>query len=166
MANFHFDPINRIITVLAPDTEVTVQELINAIRDWEDDHLEWDKVAEASGKETIAPGLYTAITVKLLNWRLKFEDRAEPTACLVRGGNLLAVDAQGNYMYPIAPASNVTVTITQSTAAALLVEWTQEEKEWVKSELTKIKTDLSDHDTKIETLMKRHDAKMTVLELM
>jgi hypothetical protein len=50
---------------------------------------------------------------------------------LVRGGNLLAVDEQGNYMYPIAPATNVTVTLAQSTAASLLVEWTQTEKEQV-----------------------------------
>jgi hypothetical protein len=131
VATFSFDPINRIITVLAPDTEITVQELINAIRDWEANHLEWDKVADASGKETIAPGLQTAITVKLLNWRLKFQDRSEPTVCLVRGGNLLAVDEYGNYMYPIAPAANVTVIVAQSTAASLLVEWTQTEKEQV-----------------------------------
>ena len=131
MVNLHFDPINRIITVLAPDTEVTVQELINAIREWEQDHLEWDKVADASGKDIIAPGLQTAITLRLLNWRLKFQDRTEPTVCLVRGGNLLAVDEQGNYIYPIAPAQNVTVILAQSTASALLVEWTQAEKEKV-----------------------------------
>jgi len=131
MATFHFDPINRIITVLAPDTEITVQELINAIREWEANHLEWDKVADASGKDIIAPGLSTAITVRLLNWRLKFQDRDQPTACLVRGGNLLAVDEYGNYMYPIAPATNVTVALAQSVAASLLVEWTQTEKDTV-----------------------------------
>jgi hypothetical protein len=128
MASFQFDPVNRIITVLAPATEITVQELINAIRDWEDDHLEWDKVADATGKDYLGAGLYTAITVKLLNWRLKFQDRDQPTSCIVRGGNLLAVDEYGNYMYPIAPAQNVTVAIAQSTAASLLVEWTQAEK--------------------------------------
>jgi hypothetical protein len=153
MATFQFDPINRIITVLAPDTEITVQELINAIRDWEDDHLEWDKVAEATGKDFIGVGLYTAITVKLLNWRLKFQDRDQPTACLVRGGNLLAVDENGNYMYPIAPAQNVTVTISQSTAAALLIEWTQSEKDQIISDVGKIKTDLKKHDQKITALI-------------
>jgi hypothetical protein len=136
MATFSFDPVNRVITVLAPDTEITVQELINAIRDWEDDHLEWDRVADATGKDYLGAGLYTAITVRLLNWRLKFQDRAEPTACLVRGGNLLAVDGQGNYMYPIAPAQNVTVAIAQSTAASLVAEWTQAEKESVIASVT------------------------------
>jgi hypothetical protein len=129
MANYRFDPINRIITVLAPDTEITLQELINVIRQWEADHLEWPQVAEASGKEAIGGNLYTAITVKLLNWKLKFEDRDVPTLCLVRGGNLLAVDEYGNYVNPIYPAKNVTVVIAQSTAAALIAEWTAEEKE-------------------------------------
>jgi hypothetical protein len=150
MANFHFDPINRIITVLAPDTEITVQELINAIRDWEDDHLEWDKVADATGKDYLGAGLYTAITVRLLNWRLKFQDRDQPTACIVRGGNLLAVDAQGNYMYPIAPAQNVTVAIAQSTAASLLAEWKQGDIDYVKTQVGYIPSDLPEVPTMAE----------------
>jgi hypothetical protein len=140
MASFRFDPINRIITVLAPDTEITVQELMNAIREWEAEHLEYDKVAEASGKEFVAPGLQTAITVKLLNWRLKFEDRPTYTVCLVRGGNLLAVDENGNYMYPIAPSTNVSVALAQSTAASLIAEWTSEEKEDVITKTNEIWT--------------------------
>jgi hypothetical protein len=150
MASFQFDPINRIITVLAPDTEITVQELINAIRDWEDDHLEWDKVAEASGKDFIGAGLYTAITVKLLNWRLKFQDRDQPTTCIVRGGNLLAVDENGNYMYPIAPAQNVTVTLAQSTAASLLAEWSKYDIDFVKTQVGYIPPDLQEVPTMAE----------------
>jgi hypothetical protein len=150
MANFHFDPINRIITVLAPDTEITVQELINAIRDWEDDHLEWDKVADATGKDYLGAGLYTAITVRLLNWRLKFQDRDQPTACIVRGGNLLAVDEYGNYMYPIAPATDVTVTISQSTAASLLAEWKQTDIDLVKTQVGYIPSDLPEVPTMAE----------------
>jgi hypothetical protein len=150
MATFQFDPINRIITVSDPDTEITVQELINAIRDWEDDHLEWEKVADASGKETVSPGLQTAITVTLRNWRLKFEDRSEPTVCLVRGGNLLSVDEYGNYIYPIAPSQNVSVIIAQSTAASLLAEWTQSEKDEVITRVGYIPPDLTEVPTMAE----------------
>jgi hypothetical protein len=150
MANFQFDPINRIITVLAPDTEITIQELINAIRDWEDDHLEWDKVADATGKEYLGAGLYTAITVRLLNWRLKFQDRDQFTLCMVRGGNLLAVDAEGNYMYPIAPAEDVTVAIAQSTAASLLAEWKQTDIDYAKTQLGYIPSDLPEVPTMTE----------------
>jgi hypothetical protein len=121
MATFDFDPINRIITVLAPDTDITIQELINAIRDWEENHLEWGQVAEASGKEPLGGNVYVAITLKLLGWKLKFEERATPTLCVVRGGNLLAVDDLGNYVNPIEQSENVTVIIAQSTSATLVV---------------------------------------------
>lgn len=122
MAEFVFDKINRIITVKAPATEITCQELINAIRDWEDEleNMDMPKIADASGKDYLGGGLYTAITVKLLGWKLKFEERPTYTMCVVRGGNLLAVDDQGNYVNPIAPSENVTVVIAQSTAASLI----------------------------------------------
>jgi hypothetical protein len=131
-----FYPLDKIIEVKAPATEISVQQLINAIRDWEDDHLEWGQVAEATGKDDLGGGLYTAITLKLINdWRLKFEDRTEFTTCRVYGGNLLAVDEAGNYVYPIAPANNVTVTLAQSTAASLIAEWTQEDINYVKTQV-------------------------------
>jgi hypothetical protein len=78
----------------------------------------------------------------LLGWRLKFEDRDEPTVCTVRGGNLLAVDESGNYIYPIAPARNVTVILSQSTAASLIAEWSQTDINYVKDVLAKIESAL------------------------
>lgn len=125
-----FDKVNRHIIVKAPTTEVTVQELYNAIRDWEDDpeNMSEAKVCDAVGKEPLGGGLYTAVTLVLRGWKLKFEDRPEPTTCLVRGGNLLATNEHGNSVNPIAPSANVTVVIAQSTAASLLVEWREEEK--------------------------------------
>lgn len=131
-----FHPLDKIIEVKAPAIEISVQQLINAIRDWEDDHLEWGQVAKATGKDPLGGGLYTAITLTLIDgWRLKFEDRAEPTTCRVYGGNLLAVDEAGNYIYPIAPATNVTVTVAQSTAASLVAEWTAEDIDYVKTQV-------------------------------
>lgn len=94
MASFSFDEINKIITVEAPATEVTIQELINAIRDWEDelDNMDLPKVADASGKESLGGGLVVGITLNLLNnWQLKFEDRPGPDfiQCIVKDGNLV-----------------------------------------------------------------------------
>ncbi|MEM1540972.1 MAG: hypothetical protein QXJ07_06320, partial [Candidatus Bathyarchaeia archaeon] len=122
--------INKHIIVKAPTTEISIQELYNAIRDWEDDpeNMSEAKVCDAAGKDPLGAGLYTAITLILRGWKLKFEDRTQPTVCMVRGGNLLATDEYGNFVYPIAPSANVTVTIAQSTAASLLAEWTEAEK--------------------------------------
>ncbi len=155
MVVLEFKPLEKIIEVKAPDTEIDIQTLINMIRDWEDDHLEWGQVAEATGKDSLGGGLYTAITVKLLGWKLKFEDRAEPTVCMVRGGNLLAVDEYGNYVYPIAPAENVTVSLVQSTAASLIAEWTQSEKDLVITRTGYIPEDLSEVPT-LEELNNAH----------
>ena len=123
MPSFSFDKVNRIIEVAAPDTGVTVQQLINAIRDWEDELLNFDmpKVADASGKEDLGGGVKVGITLKLLNWKVKFEDRGNPPiVCTIYGGNLVAVDSNGNPMSPITPSENVTVMLTQSSSATML----------------------------------------------
>jgi hypothetical protein len=53
-------------------------------------------------------------------------------------------------MYPIALATNVTVTITQSTAASLLAEWKQNDIDLVKTQVSYIPSDLPEVPTMIE----------------
>ena len=135
MPTLSFSKTDRIITVELPDTEVTVQELINAVRDWEDElvNTEVPKVADASGKDDLGGGLAVGITLKLLNWKVKFEDRSGPdwVDCSVTGGNLIAVDANNQPMNPIEPAAYVTVTVEKAVSGvriADVAEWTQAEK--------------------------------------
>ena len=91
-------------------------------RSWEDElvNLEVARVADASGKEDLGGGVLVGITLKLLNWKIKFEDRVSLTTCVVSGGNLVAVDSNGNSMYPIEPSENTTVTIAQSSSSTML----------------------------------------------
>ena len=117
-----FDKTNRLINV-GGTTEVSIQELINAIRNFEDELVNFDipSIASASGKESLGGDLFVGITLKLLNWKLKFEDRDPPnTVCNVTGGNLIAVDGSGYFMNSIEPSNNVTVTKTASTSAGLV----------------------------------------------
>ena len=115
-----FDKVNRIIEVTS-DASITIQQLINAIRDWEDEltNFETSKIADASGKDDLGSGILVGITLKLLNWKLKFEAKVSPTTCYVGGGNLVAVDGDGVSMFAIAPSTNVTVQLTQSTSAVI-----------------------------------------------
>jgi hypothetical protein len=118
-----FDKINKIITIEAPDTEVTIQELINAIRDYEDEleNLEVESIAKASGKEDLGGGIKVGITLELINnWRVKFEDResGDVISCKVSGGNLVATNDYNNN--PICPSTNTQVTITQSSSATIV----------------------------------------------
>jgi hypothetical protein len=119
-----FDKVNRIIEVESPDTEVSIQTLIDSIRDYEEElyNMEIGTIATASGKEDLGGNLSVGITLKLLNWKLKFEDRSGPDyiVCNVTGGNLLAVDSNDVFVNPIEPASYVTVTKTSAVSAAII----------------------------------------------
>ena len=116
-----FDFYNSIIEVPAPDTTLDMQYLINEIRDTEDElspGLAYNKIADASGKDDLGGGIYTAITVRLLdNWRVRFEARSGPETvqCFITGGNLVGGPG-GN---PIAPSA-YTQVIQQSSAAGVI----------------------------------------------
>ena len=148
---FSFDEINRVITVGGSPlpTEVTIQQLINAIRDWEDnlENMDCAKVADASGKEDLGGNLQVGITLKLLNWKVKFADRPPPdwVGCGVSGGNLVAVNGNNQPMNPIQPSPYVTVTIKGAVSAALIAdvaEWTQTEKDTIFSDVDKVKVEI------------------------
>ena len=112
----------RIITIPEADGEsITIQSLVNQIRDWEDNqaNLAYDRLLSATGKEDLGGSVYVGITAKLENAKLKFADRTSPTVCAVSGGNLVAVDANGSSMFPIESSDNVTVTISQSSSATI-----------------------------------------------
>jgi hypothetical protein len=118
-----FDFYNSIIRVPAPDTTLDLQFLINQIRDVEDDlnqGVHYPKIADASGKDDLGGGVYTAITVRLRdNWRVQFEGRSGPdtTQCIIAGGNLVGGPG-GN---SVAPSSYVQV-IVQSSAAGVIAQ--------------------------------------------
>jgi hypothetical protein len=103
-----FDFYNSIITVPIPDVTLDMQYLINQIRDKEDElvpSFSYPKIADASGKNSLGGGVFTAITVTLLdNWRVMFEGRTgdEGTVqCTISGGNLVGGPG-GN---PVAPSA-------------------------------------------------------------
>jgi hypothetical protein len=116
-----FDRVNKIITVEAPAVEVTVQELVDAIRSWEYllTSMDMPSLAATSGKTTLASGVTVGITLELLdNWQLKFKDDAGPSwiQCVVKDGNLVGGVA-GN---PIATSTFVQVKMIQSASATIV----------------------------------------------
>lgn len=127
MATFSFDNYNKIITVESPTTSITVQELYNAIREYEDEPYSMNipKIVNGSGKEVLSAIKSVGMTITLLDWKLKFADRAGPTwtHCDISGGNVVhynsglqqyetcLADTQGQY---------TTVSLELDTSAALL----------------------------------------------
>ena len=121
MASFTFFKETKLIEVDAPDLLITIQELYNAIRTFEDDldFLDFEKIMNGAGKDDLGFAK-TAITLTLVNdWRLKFADTAGPgrVDAFVNGGNLLAINAFNNK--PITGGAFVDVTIAQAVSAAL-----------------------------------------------
>lgn len=124
MPDFKFIKETKIIEVGIADTEVTVQQLYDACRDFEDENynMEMYKVVDGSGKEELGASVRVGITIKLIDWKLKFADRPPPdfVVCDVSGGNLVCYDTvQAKYVNPIEPAAYVTVTKTSSSSATL-----------------------------------------------
>ncbi len=65
----------KVIMITSPTTEVTVQELVNAIREWEDDpwNMSYQKVIDAVGKADLGGGVVTGITMTLSSdWQIQF----------------------------------------------------------------------------------------------
>ena len=157
MPTFTFNKVTRIIEIAKPDTEVTIQQLINAIRNWEDElvNMETARIADASGKEDLGGGLAVGITLKLLNWKLKFEARSGPNwvDCGVTGGNLVAVNGNNQPMNPIEPSAYVTVTIAKAVSAAILAaiaEWTQAQKDQIFADVNNVETDVAGVSTSLD----------------
>jgi hypothetical protein len=116
-----FDRINKIIEIESPDIEVTIQELYNAICDYQDEQVNMDlpTIAQAAGKTELSSGVVVGITLELLDsWQLKFEDRGGPlwVQCVVKDGNLVG-GVLGN---PIATSTFVQVKMIQSAAATIV----------------------------------------------
>lgn len=121
-----FNRATKIATLpLADGRTITVQDLYNQFRDYEDEpiSLSLKRMITAGGKDDLGGGQFTVISATLLDgWRLAFEAGAGPSNDLatVTGGNLVALDEAGDPQFPIATTAFVSAVIAQATTGALL----------------------------------------------
>lgn len=114
---YSFDFINNIINVTSPQVEVTCQELINEIRNIEDEQINigYPSIASATGKQSLGGGVTVGITIELLNnWQVKFWNGNY--IAKVTGGNLVG----GLGGDPIAYSAGVQVLLIQSAASTIV----------------------------------------------
>lgn len=126
MATLVFKKATRIIELSSPQTEVTIQDLVNQIRTYEGDilnNIDIPKMMTATGKDSLGGGVLTGITLRLHDgWRISAEPRAGPNYVRVniRGGNLVTSEALGvDPNDPVAPSAFVTISLTSSSSATL-----------------------------------------------
>lgn len=113
----------RIITVLSPSTEINIQDLYDTCRNHESRlyNSPYDKLISAGGKEELGGGVKVGVTATLLNAVLAFEARPGPSfvQCNVSGGNLVALDSNGDPVSSILPTAFTQVILTSSSSATL-----------------------------------------------
>lgn len=70
----------RIVEIRKPTTDVTVQEIYDAIRNWEDEpsSMSYPPLISGAGKEDLGGGVTVGITATLQNAQVRFEGRTIP----------------------------------------------------------------------------------------
>ena len=84
------NPLTKLIEITSPTTTVTIQELVNTIRDWEDEleNLSYEQVIDAVGKADLGSSVYTAITMTLSStWQIHYWNGV--TLGIIKDGNLV-----------------------------------------------------------------------------
>jgi hypothetical protein len=112
-----FDFLDSFIEVGGGQTEVDVQDLIDAIREAEatETGIAYGRIASASGKESLGGAVAVGITVELEDpWQLHFETGSY--IAKVSGGNLVG----GPGGDPIAYSAGVQVLLIQSAASTVI----------------------------------------------
>jgi hypothetical protein len=112
----------RVITVAAPSDTLSLQDLYDTLRSISDDIEAMDEpeIVEGVGKDQIGVGRYTGLTIRLYNAKVAFEARVAWTYCTVSGGNLVAVDEDGDPMLALYPTAYVNIGYEADVSAALL----------------------------------------------
>lgn len=127
-----FDRPNKLAVVPIPDTEITVQEVYDECRDYEDrsgTSMAFDDLVDAEGKTDLGTGSFIVVTLFMVNsWRIAFADRAGPSlvVCQVSGGNTLGrVGNKGSAVqHPIAPTLFTHATIDQASTGLIQAQAT------------------------------------------
>lgn len=114
----------RIIEIAAPSTEVVLQDLVDTLRGIEafPTNLQYPHLVDAAGKEELGGGVKVGITLTLKNAKVKFADRAGPDfiQCEISGGNLVALDENGDVMSSVGVSSYTQIVRTSSSSATLM----------------------------------------------
>ena len=90
----------RVLEVLEPTTDITVQELVDACREWEDSPagMGHEPLIDAAGKEDLGGGVSVGITATLQNTVVMFQPRTTPIDDGV-GRTCDQTDSSGKQLY-------------------------------------------------------------------
>ena len=109
----------RIITVAEPSTAITMQDLYDTMRDIEPIQIDEEFIISGAGGESLGGGVSVGLTITLNNAKLAFEARTGPEyiQCNITGGNMVAVDENGNSMSSVHPTAFTQIIQANSSSA-------------------------------------------------
>jgi len=109
----------RIIEVAAPSALLRVQDLHDTLRNLAalPEAMDEDEIVDSSGKESLGSGVTVGLTVKLLNAKVRFQNRSGPDTvqCLVYDGTLVANDGST----PVAPSTYTSVVVMNQVGGVI-----------------------------------------------
>ena len=149
MATLTIDPqaSPRLITIAAPDTTITVQEIYDWCREWEqtEEGMAYPILIFAGGKESLGGVKSVGITATFQNAQIEFAARAGPSfaECRITDGNLVAVDDVGSDISPLNPTAFVYAIIERDTSAAIVETGTSGLTPTESTQLNNINTQLA-----------------------
>ena len=116
----------RIITVAkngAESQSISLQDLVDTLRsiEYQADTLAYAYLIDSFGKQALGGGVKVGITLVLNNAKLAFEARPPSTfvQCNISGGNLVAIDENGDDMDAVETTAYTQIIKTSSSSATL-----------------------------------------------
>lgn len=116
----------RIITIAKDGVEsqsISLQDLVDTLRsiEYQADTLAYEYLIDSFGKQALGGGVKVGITLVLNNAKLAFEARPPSTfvQCNISGGNLVAIDENGDDMDAVETTAYTQIIKTSSSSATL-----------------------------------------------
>ena len=124
IVRWEFSP--RVILVLAPSQEITIQDLVDTCRVLEQDldtGLQYDSLINAAGKEDLGNGIQVGITAELNNAVLGFEGRFDATSkgfvTTANATGEMLIDSSATFITDGLMAGDVVVNHTDGSTATV-----------------------------------------------
>ena len=155
------NPLTKVVEITSPTTTVTVQELVNAIRDWEDElaNMSYSRVIDAVGKADLGGSVYTAITLTLSStWQIQFWNGV--TVGYIKDGTVVG----GVGGYPVKPTGgNDTIIVNNQVGGTIsLSGGSAPTAEQIRIEMDANSTRLASIDDDVSTLLDESGGKWEI----
>jgi hypothetical protein len=119
-----FEMSPRIATVPISLDAVTVQDWHDTLTNIQGrpENMSFDDLIDSAGKEDLGGGVAVGVTATMQNCKIAFSARLGPSyvQCTVSGGNIVALDGNGDPMSPIEPTAFTQIITAASSSATLL----------------------------------------------